>query len=899
MVLLPVLFGLGFILSMFLALIGIIHPIPRVGLKTRGTALKLLLISTLFLVGSFVAAVEITPLSLLPFCLILVGSASLIGIIHPIPRLGLKTRTIALGVFLTSLIAAVLLMALAENPFAEAPASSATFSWILLFLLSYGVFRLLCPDLQIERSVNILRMRNSNSNQPSTKIGSAPTPALEPPFQESTVGSHPTEQHISFSKEAPKGVESWIAPGSTFSLAGRDIGGMFYVQFAFPPSDSQSTSRAFIDPTLPVSEIGREYAGYGISYFPHYSELSPTERSTYVDWLAGDRSDQRIGPGYIFLYFYGLERRFFVDAPAEEEKQFLVFEVKRLLDTYGDNHSISSYLEGFLQAAKVVLRSVDEVEPYFERLSYQLPLGLQVAVGKKVKEGLPLGADWLLAWYVSYPNIIVRTATRRAFPEFKALYRQVFAERYPKGLTINTPSRPLLAGYTAASAEFDVDLKHYFGDIPEISSTSELILAAREIADIAATQLDKYSRYLGRNPDGRDTIEAHAHLPQRLWPIFPNTEIEELKGWANGIIGRGEILLLEEILERVEGRLPEKIGRQQFTKAADLLARLSIGLAPDPRFSLRSPKRGEPGILFPLPEGVVNLEEVSTRYKGILIVIALGSYIAHSDGKIAEEERSALEAKVKNAEITESERARLFANLHWMLTIPPDLRLLQKRFEEASQASRHELGLLALAIATADGEVDPGEIREIERIYKALGLPTQGIYSDLHNLSSRDEPVVVRPASGRSQQFAIPPQPKRENTVFLDAEKIATVIDNTAVASSILGAIFREDEDEKNELKVTGNLNDGFLDLDTQLKSILQELMTQQHWTSAEFTTLAERFQLMPEGSLEMLNEWAVKNFDDTLIDEYDGYDLNQEIVEQIAEMEMADAASEDKATRA
>ena len=48
-----------------------------------------------------------------------------------------------------------------------------------------------------------------------------------------------------------------------------------------------------------------------------------------------------------------------------------------------------------------------------------------------------------------------------------------------------------------------------------------------------------------------------------------------------------------------------------------------------------------------------------------------------------------------------------------------------------------------------------------------------------------------------------------------------------------------------------------------------------------------------------MLNEWAVKNFEDILIDEYDGYDLNEEIVEQIADMEMAHAAFEDKATRA
>lgn len=55
-------------------------------------------------------------------------------------------------------------------------------------------------------------------------------------------------------------------------------------------------------------------------------------------------------------------------------------------------------------------------------------------------------------------------------------------------------------------------------------------------------------------------------------------------------------------------------------------------MAPDPRFALRSPKLGEPVVLFRLPEGIAALEEVSEKYKNTLLAIALGSFVAHADG---------------------------------------------------------------------------------------------------------------------------------------------------------------------------------------------------------------------------------------------------------------------------
>ena len=370
-----------------------------------------------------------------------------------------------------------------------------------------------------------------------------------------------------------------------------------------------------IDPQLPVATVGADFRGDTMPYWPTYRDIDRRARATYLDWLAGGRADNRMGAGYVFLYFYGLERRYFVDQPPNEEKRLLIAEVERLLQVYGENASVRRYFSTFLDAAQVVVSPSEDAEPSFKQSGYELPLGLRVTIGRMLKEGKPLTADWLLAWYVADPTRRLRTPAKRAFAEFRALFRLIFEDRFAEGLQQRAPKRLIRAHYSAASSAFQVDLATNLGDVPDICGLSRPLTIADEIVEQATVALDKYSRFLGRNPDGRDTIEAHALLPERLWSLFPSGETEQLREWASEVIKRGGLVPVEQVVERLEGVVPTKIGKRQLTGAADALARLSIGMAPDPRFALRGPKLGEPAVLFDLPAGITALEEVSDEYR--------------------------------------------------------------------------------------------------------------------------------------------------------------------------------------------------------------------------------------------------------------------------------------------
>ena len=621
-------------------------------------------------------------------------------------------------------------------------------------------------------------------------------------------------------------------------------------------------------------------------YWPNYSTIEARSRGTYLDWLSSGRSDKRYNVGYVFLYFYGLERRVFVDKADTQERTEILAEVHRLLEIYGDSHSIRRYLGAFIDATGI-LESHEEPQPVFESTGYNIPANVLLALGNRVARDIPLNSDWLLSWYACAPETKFRTPAKRAFAEFRTYFQFLFDQEYPDGFKIRIPKRRLKLLYHASSGNFVANIGEKLGDVPDVSGLSKPLNVARQLADKASDALDKYSRYLARNPEGRGTIEAHALLPQAIWPLFPCPEKDKLQTWMRERIESGGLVPVEDVIERLEGARPDSIGKRQLIGAADALAGLGVGMAPDPRFALRKPKFGEPVVLFRLPDDTLTIDSPSEVYRSAILSLAVGTLVAHADGRIDDAERAHMSAQIdSNRSVTEAERARLHANLSWMIAVPPDMGMLRSRLRNATDDARSALGQLAVAVAGADGAIDPEEIRSIERLYTAIGLSRERVYTDLHALTSRSEPITVRPADPTARDFPIPSPPPETppDTVLLDAARVSAVMADTVRVSQVLGDIFADEDDDDEEVvdDTVPATDDRFSGLDAPHRAVASVLLTRPRWTEEEVAALADQHQLMAAGALETLNEWAFERFGDALVEEYDGYETNGDVAQQL-----------------
>lgn len=616
-------------------------------------------------------------------------------------------------------------------------------------------------------------------------------------------------------------------------------------------------------------------------YWPGYSDIPDQCRATYLDWLASGRSDASYAPEYLFLYFYGLERRFVVDQPPKAEKREILDEVRRLRQLYPRNGSVQRYLNEFIQLAQ---NSVDDPmchEPIFDYRGWELPLSLKIAIGTQLRRGEHLSSEWVLSWLLCHPNRHLQTPAHRCREEFQSLFKLKFHERFPDGLKVNKPKKLLKSIYGAASKEFQakIDVTPDGEPVPDISELQKPVAIAQEIADEVMDDLDKLSHFLAHNPGDRGSLEAQALLPPDLQPLFPSKKLEQFKSWAGDIAKKGELVPVVDIITRLEGKRPDKLKKHQLTEAADALARIGYGFAPDPRFALRSPKIGEPAVIFDLGENVTQLESVSPTYHLALIEIALGTFIAHADNNLHKKENQFLLDKATEMQgLSDQERRRLVANLNWMLAVPPNMKLLRRKLKDIGPETQATMRATLVSAAHADGVIHPKEITGIVKIYKTLELDSSLAYSDLRAGEATDGPVLVRPAEPGAAGEPVPAE-KTAGAIQLDAARIAAIQSDTEQVSKVLSEIFDEAGDDDSQDEVQPKTLEG---LDSKYMPLLQEIITKNHWTEENFGNLCMQFDFMASGALETVNEWAYETYGDVLLNEYNGYNVSPEITESL-----------------
>ncbi len=693
--------------------------------------------------------------------------------------------------------------------------------------------------------------------------------------------------------------ELWIAPGVDVQIGGLTIpGGMLYVGKNLPSTQrNYFLEPALINPSLKIDQSAPDHEGDTMGYWPSYSKIGPRARAAYLEWLASGKSNPSTYIGYVFLYFYGLERRILSDAKKHEsaasEIPLILDEIERLVSIYGDNGSFKGYatnLLEFVHSTDLLTSKRYEQPPPTQGAGWDLPIGLKIGLGQLVTEGKPIPSDWAFAWMMLHPDSRLRTPAKRCPEEFESLFKYYFNEKYNKGLLLKPNKKQLSVEYRPASASLNYGQYRKDLGIPNISRLTGPLNRFQEIASKCTDELDAYSRLLGRNPSAKGTLAAFALLPEELDKSKEGGEAGELHQLFEEYLSSdaNSFLPAGKLINYWPSKDASKLTRKESVQFAQFLERWGYGIEPDVRFG-GIPLTAEDNVLLFRITGD-RLSSPSREYSSAMLVLHLAAMVSGTDEHIAEEEEQYLEDHLESAlHLSDAERERLKAHTRWLLVTQPGFTGVKKRLEGLSDHQRSEVGRFLILVACADGRIDPEEVKILTKMYKLLGFEEQILHGQLHSIVSSTvpvsaDPVTIRPGSHEETGYKIPEEAvdPAEYSVTLDMEHIQRTLSETAAISTLLGGIFTEEDDVESVQPQEDDSDTQLAGLDKQHKNFLLYLAQQPQWNREELEERVDNMGLMLDGALEVINELAFDLTDMPLCDGEDIIEVDQNILGEI-----------------
>lgn len=690
---------------------------------------------------------------------------------------------------------------------------------------------------------------------------------------------------------APKsyGPGTWIAPGNSCVVGSLAIpGGMVYVGTSLRAT-SGAVDPCLIDPSLSIAKRG-DFTARDMGYWPSYSEISPTARRSYLEWLADGRRDPEADVGYVFLFFYGLERRAIIDAGSDEAAQAdwpaIAEELRRLLDIYGEKSQsfkrYASELLNWMAASNYPVDLYNQPLPDLPK-GLELPVYVRLALGRAAVDGAPVPAHLALGWAKLDPSTYLRTAAERCAPEFDRLFAQKYAEQYGAGIVLPRNRTKLRLVYQAASAGFrGMDVKLSFGDTPDVSALTAPIQKVRALVEETTNALDSYSRFVGKNPNARSALEGLLHLPATLWPQSAQDVLLDLKQR----MGEGMLAMsFQDLLSKLDAQ--STLTKDKTHALARALESLNIGIEPDVLAGAKLPKADEKVVLFAVPPGE-SVSRAMPAYQAAALTLQLASAVATVDGEFSAREMSHLRQQVVSwTHLTPNHIRRLLAHLRLLMVAPASLPALKKKLEPLDAHAKEVLATFMATVAQSDGEIAPAEVKMLESVYKALGVDPKRVFSDVHAVAAK-APALPAPSGSPSVPSAPAAVPAQTAGFKLDAARIAELQRESQEVSALLANIFVDEEAAaRPAAEVTSTAAEptratGLMGLDEAHSALARLLLQRPTWPRSDLADAAADLELMLEGALLSINEAAFDAYDIPFTEGDDPIEVNAEILEKL-----------------
>lgn len=639
-----------------------------------------------------------------------------------------------------------------------------------------------------------------------------------------------------------------------------------------------------IDPSLKVADTG-DYRMRTMGYWPQYSNISDEARHSYLKWLSSGKNDPEADIGFVFLYFYGLEKRYFDFIPSAIPSEFDMSEIhdelKILKSVYGTkNKSFGKYLDAFLEIVNVT--TINEklycLEfPNLVRNEKSTPLYLRVLIGQAMRDQCPLNFSLLKFWISFDTNFNLSDVPTKLEAQtwFWHIIETDFRYNHPAGVIVPDSNSVLRIDYHPASPPWTSEsmITMSFDNVPDMTKVSDLHGQLQGYIDNAVKTFEPLKKII-RYSRNTSTDELFLMLPAKYWkaPV-----LDKLSMLLDRSLESTEILYGSDFIDIFSAT--KGLSNQIFTQVVNQLAQTyGVGIIPSAEEFVVAPTSSDRLILYKIiNEDNASLIDVAI-YKQLQYVadttVELAAIVAHADDIFSVAEFECICAQIDSwIHLSANDRLRLKLKLKLLQLQPRALITIKSRLNNLLPEDKMKIGTIIRHLIFVDG----GNLQQAEQL---IG----NIYSllEISEVMARDSVV--------KDDLVTP--------VFtLDREKIAELQKESQQISVMLGAIFEDEQKTEHEHAVEAtevSVPLAFADTENEkielLKGLdkvhaqfLTTLITRSEWSRSDVEAISRKLGLMTDGAIERINDAAFEQFDISLVEGDDPIEINVDLIENLS----------------
>ena len=686
---------------------------------------------------------------------------------------------------------------------------------------------------------------------------------FEPDFQ--VTMSYGSYNETPKSKNKEKG--RWIASNETIIVGKHTIsGGHFYSGGILAGRYEGDIESSLVDNTLQIANADYTFQDTSLGYWASYNALSPKCRGAYLEWLKSDRDMADVPIGYLFIYFYGLERRVLLDyddGDVEDcELQEICNEILRLQEIFKDNYSFSSYSTQLLNYIAIQHPDVTDISNRLNSNSLSSDF-FRIKLAETVTNGLPIDAELALTWIYDHPDHNLRTPSRRCANEYKELFKIKYKRKFPDGIIVKPNKTVLKLHYNPANKS--LNYREYGpSDLCDPSVLSAPVNKIAKIAYECTEELDALSRYLGRKDNSKDDVSALLLLPDELLNAVNHPIITKFKDTAQKQLSNNEgVIPVQEVWAHTGLEQPSKFNKKQIEIVEGLINKAGYGFAPSSNLHGVKIKFDDVMIIHkPFEDNIEN----TPVFDDTAIKLRLGSIVAHADLNIHDSEKTFLnEIIYSNDNLTSLEKSSLEVFLKWLLISPATFNGVKSSLSSLRDKDTEVVRRMLINTALSDGKIDPEEVKNIEKLYTTLGLNKADVPGDIHAVSSNSKINTGSKSSEPSKVILNEMQLKRHETSTQDAKEI-------------LNKIFEDEEDEEIIIE------DDSDQIESVAVTLYKQIISQKISSLDEFEKLCNKHDFFPQAAIDSINEWSFEKVNAPVVELDDGVVIDDEIAEELEE---------------